>query len=222
MLLPSLDTGRLRVISCVKAHLLDRSGQTATSSDPQRSLSVDEKGLQYVGQYHDPPRRPSTTRIAVTKAALILFAILPGTVLWEFATARDPLLAKYTVNSALTTRLSQSQMASLVGLFTDSTTPAELTEAQLLNGHALDYLADPRPLVLYAAVLCMTFLLKLYAETSKAGKAQRYLVWLGVTLSPICGFLLGLGVIASALVVLPLNIILALIAADMFAWVSRD
>ena len=223
MLLSLPDQERLRAALCVTTHLLDRPKRTAMSDCPHGFPDLEEKSLEHVGQcHHDPPRRTATAGTAAAKAVSLLLTIFPGAILWNFATAHDALFAKSTANLALSNSVSKLPVAVQVGSLEYATTLSTLTGPQLLSAKAPDYFREPRPLTLYYAILCMTSLLLVYADMGTASKAQRYLVWLGATLSPMCGFLLGLGIIASALVVLPLNIIVALIAADVLAWLSRD
>lgn len=96
-------------------------------------------------------------------------------------------------------------------------TTTVLTIPQASRIALAEHLSEPDPLTFYAAALLVTFLFTAYSELGEDSRIRRYLVWLGVLSSPVTGYALGFGWIASALILLPVHVATGLVATDACA-----
>lgn len=153
--------------------------------------------------------------VASTKAAILLLAGPPATILWNFAAHHKLLPENQALGIALPALLDQIWLASF---YFRPSIKQILTPAQFPTQAIVSNWGEPGPIVFYAAILAITYLLTMYAELSGDSWARQYLVVSFALLCPITGTIMGMGCEASAVVLLPLHIASALVTCDICAW----
>lgn len=168
---------------------------------------------------HQPTRLDHQLRLKsrrthrfVAKALALLLTVPPAEILWNFTAQHD------SSSRHLVTRIQPPWPA---GIPPGYIPPMKLILCKKYPVARPESVSTPGPLAFYVAALVVAVLLTTYAEISESNQVRQYLVWMGALLCWGSGQALGLGWIASALILLPLHVVVALVVTDVCGWFAR-
>lgn len=170
---------------------------------------------EIASQKNESPNRNSCIRKedlcrASAKAVLLLLAIPPTAILWNYKIQHEVLLGHQVAATSLPTQWKPAWPASLVVLFRHF---AALTKEQV--EFIAESISKPGTMELYSAVLSLASLFSMYSEIGERSRLRVSLISLCASLCPVSGVVLGFGWLGCVLVLLPLHIIVALVASDV-------